>query len=492
MIFPSEINFRLNMKNKITLLVVFVFIISLFTTPVYAQTNDDYPEYIVKSGDTLSYIASLFSVSMDDILQINNIQDANSIYPDLRLKIPGYAGVKGLISPVILGLGESWSNLLIKYQTDEQTLIKINKLISPNTLYAGTSLLMPINENMPALNPVAMVSENGTFLEKAALINANPYILLAENRKNSPLDFFSNDLIYDSNQGLPPAKSISEFVESLSVAPLPLTQGDTIAVKVITKIPLSLSGKLNGSELHFFSDDNHNYFALVGIHAMAASGITDFSISASDDTKPVFTYSQAILLVSGNFDTDPTLHVAPEMVDPTITGPELEKITALTSVFTPEKYWDGVFLSPDTDYALEIPNYEAKKEITSFFGTRRTYNDDPTVTFHTGVDFGGGVGLPIVATAAGKVIYAGPLEVRGNATIIDHGLGVFSAYYHQSEILVKTGDMVQKGQQIGKVGNTGRVDRADEYAGAGAHLHWEIWVNGIQVNPLEWLNSEYP
>jgi murein DD-endopeptidase MepM/ murein hydrolase activator NlpD len=480
------------MKNKITLLIAFVFIISLFTTPVYAQTNDDYPEYIVKSGDTLSGIASLFGVSMDDILQINNIQDANSIYPDLRLKIPGYSGVKGLISPVILGLGESWSNLLIKYQTDEQTLIKINKLVSPHTLYSGTVLLMPINEIMPALNPVAMVSENGSFLEKAALINAKPYVLLAENRKNSSLDFFSNDLIFDSNQGLPPANSISDSVESLSVAPLPLTQGDTIAVKVTTRVPLNLSGKLNGSELHFFSTDNQSYFALAGIHAMAETGITGFSISGTDGTNPIFTYSQDILLVSGTFETDPTLHVAPEMIDPTITGPELEKITSLTSVFTPEKYWDGVFLSPDTDYALEIPNYETKKEITSLFGTRRTYNDDPTVTFHTGVDFGGGVGLPIVATAAGKVVFAGLLDVRGNATIIDHGLGVYSAYYHQSEILVKTGDMVQKGQQIGKVGNTGRVDRADEYAGAGAHLHWEIWVNGIQVNPLEWLNSEYP
>jgi murein DD-endopeptidase MepM/ murein hydrolase activator NlpD len=82
--------------------------------------------------------------------------------------------------------------------------------------------------------------------------------------------------------------------------------------------------------------------------------------------------------------------------------------------------------------------------------------------------------------------------VRGNAIIIDHGVGVFSGYYHLSSLIVNTGDMVQKGQQIGKVGNTGRVDRADEYAGAGAHLHWEIWVNGIQVDPLEWINSDYP
>lgn len=480
------------MKNKFTLLIAFVLIISLFTTPVYAQTNDDYPEYIVQSGDTLSQIAILFDVTMDEILQINNIQDANSIYPDLRLKIPGYQGVKGLISPVILNLGESWRNLLVKYQTDENTLIKINKLISPQTLYPGKTLLMPINESVTSFNPVAMVNENATFLEKAAVINANPFVLLANNRRNSSLDFYSNDLVYSNNPDLPAVNSISDAIESLTVSPLPLTQGDTIAIKVKTKGPLSLSGTLNGQELRFFSLDNLNYFALQGIHAMATPGITDFSITFSDGSNQNFSYSQAVLLVSGNFDSDPNLTVAPEMIDPAITGPELQQVIALTSVFTPEKYWEGKFISPDTDYALEIPDYEAKKEITSFFGTRRTYNDDPTPTFHTGVDFGGGVGLPIVATAAGKVVFAGVLDVRGNATIIDHGLGVFSGYYHQNEILVKTGDRVEKGQQIGKVGNTGRVDRANEYAGAGAHLHWELWVNGNQVNPLKWLNYEFP
>lgn len=480
------------MKNKLVILIVLSLLTSLFVTPVYAQTNDDYPEYIVKSGDTLSGIASLFDVSMDEILQLNNIQDANSIYPDLRLKIPGYPGIKGLISPVILNLGESWQNLLVRYHADANTLIKINKLISPMTLYAGTNLLMPINESIPVLTPVALVSENASFIEKAATLNKNPYILLSENRKSSALDFYANDLVYDDNASLTPVTSVSEFIESLTLSPLPLTQGDTVSVLVKTKRPLSLSGQINGTDLHFFSTDNVNYFALLGIHAMATPGITNFSLKASDGTNEIFSYSQNILLVSGNFETDPNLKVAPEMIDPKITGPELEKITALTSVFTPEKYWDGIFLSPDTDYALEIPNYEEKKELTSFYGNRRTYNDDPTVTFHTGIDFGGGQGLPIVSTAAGKVVFAGLLDVRGNATIIDHGLGVYSAYYHQSEILVKTGDMVQKGQQIGKVGNTGRVDRANEYSGAGAHLHWEIWVNGIQVNPLEWINSEYP
>ncbi len=480
------------MKNKFSLLIALFLMVSLFTTPVNAQSSEDYPEYIVKSGDTLSYIASLFGVSMDEIQQINNLADPNSIYPDLRLKIPGYPGVKGLITPVIVNMGESWQNLLIKYQADENTLVKINELLSPKTLFPGKQLLVPINETGSILNPVALVSQNGTFLEKAVIVDANPYVLLAENRKNSSLDFFNNDLIYSKNDVSASVSSMSDLIESFSISPLPLSQGDSISIKVKAKLPLTFSGNLNGQVLRFFTTDNVNYFALVGIHAMAPTGTADFSIEGFDGTTKLFTYSQNLLLVSGIFDSDPVINVDPAMIDPAVTAPELEKITALVSVFTPQQLWDGPFLSPDTDYALEIPDYETKKEITSFFGTRRTYNDDPSLTFHTGVDFGGGVGLPIVASAAGKVVFAGILDVRGNATIIDHGLGVYSAYYHQSEILVNTGDMVQKGQLIGKVGNTGRVDRANEFAGAGAHLHWEIWVNGIQVDPLEWVKTDYP
>ncbi|HQX18297.1 MAG TPA: M23 family metallopeptidase, partial [Anaerolineales bacterium] len=60
----------------------------------------------------------------------------------------------------------------------------------------------------------------------------------------------------------------------------------------------------------------------------------------------------------------------------------------------------------------------------------------------------------------------------------------YSGFWHQSELLVSVGDFVEQGQVIGLVGGTGRV--------TGAHLHWEVWVNGAQVNPLEWLNQIFP
>ncbi len=73
---------------------------------------------------------------------------------------------------------------------------------------------------------------------------------------------------------------------------------------------------------------------------------------------------------------------------------------------------------------------------------------------------------------------------RGNVTMIDNGWGVYTLYAHQSEIEATVGQQVQAGQLIGQIGATGHV--------TGPHLHFEMWVNGIQVNPLDWLTSTFP
>ena len=90
------------------------------------------------------------------------------------------------------------------------------------------------------------------------------------------------------------------------------------------------------------------------------------------------------------------------------------------------------------------------------------------------------------ATAANAVLRSdvpGPLDVRGNATIIDHGWGIFTGYWHQTEQYVKVGDFVSTGQVIGTIGSTGRV--------TGPHLHWELWVNGVPVDPMQWVRQSF-
>src|SRR6185369_6256859 len=94
-------------------------------------------------------------------------------------------------------------------------------------------------------------------------------------------------------------------------------------------------------------------------------------------------------------------------------------------------------------------------ETTSPFGTRRSYDGGPINSYHAGQDFGAPPGVTVTAPADGVVALAEPLQVRGNAVLIDHGHGVFTGYWHLSELRVTPGQRVAAGDLIGLVGNTG-------------------------------------
>jgi len=126
-------------------------------------------------------------------------------------------------------------------------------------------------------------------------------------------------------------------------------------------------------------------------------------------------------------------------------------------------------------YTWPAPGYST---ITSSYGMR--YHPILKVRkLHSGMDIGAPSGANIVAADAGKVIYSGWMTGYGNTVVIDHGAGKSTLYGHQSRILVSNGQTVSKGQIIGKVGSTGWS--------TGAHLHFEVRVNGSPVNPAGYL-----
>jgi murein DD-endopeptidase MepM/ murein hydrolase activator NlpD len=112
---------------------------------------------------------------------------------------------------------------------------------------------------------------------------------------------------------------------------------------------------------------------------------------------------------------------------------------------------------------------------SSPFGVRRIRNGK-TAGFHRGLDYAGGWGAPIYAPADGKVTLVGPgFTLLGNCVIVNHGEGLTGLYLHMSSINVKDGQMVKKGQVIGKIGNTG--------ASTGPHLHYATYFHGVPVDP---------
>ncbi len=118
--------------------------------------------------------------------------------------------------------------------------------------------------------------------------------------------------------------------------------------------------------------------------------------------------------------------------------------------------------------------------ISSLFGTRT----DPFTgrrTQHTGIDFAGRAGAEVLAVAGGIVTEAGPRDGYGNLVEINHGNGYATRYGHNSRLLVKVGDRVGKGQQIARVGSTGRS--------TGPHVHFEVLFNGTLVNPEQYIQA---
>ncbi|CAH2573131.1 putative metalloprotease HI_0409 [Planktothrix rubescens] len=153
------------------------------------------------------------------------------------------------------------------------------------------------------------------------------------------------------------------------------------------------------------------------------------------------------------------------------TDQEFDRVDAFKALVTPEKYWKGPFLRPNAG------------EITTIYGVRRYYNGEFAEDYyHRGVDYGGAMGSPVVAPAAGRVALVGResqgFEIHGNVIGLDHGQGVASILMHLNRIDVKEGDFVQPGQVIGTVGSSG--------ASTGPHLHWGLYVQGKAVDPVPW------
>ncbi len=122
----------------------------------------------------------------------------------------------------------------------------------------------------------------------------------------------------------------------------------------------------------------------------------------------------------------------------------------------------------------------AHSYITSGFGGRA----DPFgggAAFHKGIDFHATTGDPVLAVADGVVSYAGVRSGYGNVVEVDHGNGYVTRYAHNSRLLVQVGDLVRSGQQVAKAGSTGRS--------TGAHVHFEVWINGVVVNPRKFLGQ---
>lgn len=453
---------------------IFILIMLILPTGTIQAQSQDLPIYVVQPGDTINTIALRFGISAKDIIDTNQLSNPDVLEVGTTLKIPGLDGVTGEISPHPAPLGANLVRLSRQTQLPVQILIQLNRITSPNEIYAGSNLIIPVGNNQLTLGETVPLANGQSMLEYAAANNDNPWVIAGINQKNNPSSLIPNDPVFIPSSGTQANYWGSPSIQDISVSPLPLVQGKTITIRVKTTEPVNISGNLADHQLNFFAAGENEYVALQGIHALAEPGLAGFKLTVAFPDSPSLTIEQSVLLESGYYSNEPALAVDPQTIDPAVTKPEDDLVRSIISASTPQKYWSGIFQLPVDEPAC----------IKSWYGNRRSYNGSPYIYFHSGIDYGVCANLNIYAPEAGVVVYTGPLTVRGNATIIDHGWGVYSGIWHQQSINVNVGDVVAKGQLIGQIGGTGRV--------TGPHLHWEVWVNGVQVDPLDWLDIEFP
>jgi murein DD-endopeptidase MepM/ murein hydrolase activator NlpD len=265
-----------------------------------------------------------------------------------------------------------------------------------------------------------------------------------------------------------------------SFNPPVVAEGHTTLLTVAASPGVTVTGQYEGRPLYFTPQPSTGTaWALVGATPFADVGPHAVTLDLQNGDGGKRTITRTLQVVSYPFPSE-SLQFDPEtaqLLDPALTTPESDLLDKIFSGRTPQQYWDGPFRMP----------LDGQIRITSYFATRRCYNcpDGSTPTsYHGGMDMSAVEGTPVHAPANGVIVFAGKLNVRGNAIIIDHGLGVYSLFAHNSRLIATVGQSVKKGEVISLSGNTGLSN--------GPHLHWELHVSGPSVEPREWVNRPLP
>lgn len=421
------------------------------------------PLHIVAPGETLFSIARRYGVDLATLARVNNIPDPRQIYAGQRLRLP--------LAPAALDtsawqehpvtLGEDFSLLAQVGQIPWEKAALANSLLNPSQLLVGQTV------RLPAATPVhLLVAEPNETRLTTAIRQGVPFWEVVR---------LNPEPLYAGRPVVLPGKATSAFVPyplvSLALSQQPLPRGQTGVLAVETAVPASCDLTYLDQNIPCYAQDATHLYVLLGFSPMLDPGRYEASLrlqSAAGDVA----LTLPLVISAGRFgferiDLPANLQ---NLLDPVLIQAEADKMAYLSGVRTPQRYWQLPFPLP------------VQAAVSSYFGSRRSYGGAYS-SYHAGVDLRAGTGVRVRAPAAGVVVLAEPLAVRGNAVMVDHGWGVLTGYWHLSRIDVKVGQRVSAGDVLGLVGNTGRS--------TGAHLHWELWVNGVAVDPLEWLTPFY-
>lgn len=361
--------------------------------------------------------------------------------------------------------GDSWAALALRFQVDESSLHSLNPHINPMRQPAiGIELILPetaVPQSGYFVRPL------GNLLETSVAHNSSPWAIAIRNEQPSPYRPALYQAIFVPAEEATPRELPVEFA-SLELSQTVGTPGQAVALRAEMGNEQVVTAVLGDNELDVFADGRF-LVALTGTGAFFGTQQPELQIQVGD--APPWRQPWQFRDPDDWEYQQITLTGTAAEIDQQSIAEERARLFEIWEQNSGPAQWH-------TPFQLPINNY---LEISSTFGARRSYNGGPYRTYHEGVDFAAYGGTPVLAPASGTVVVAEVLYVRGGAVIIDHGLGIYSGFYHMSSIAVAPGDVVTPGQIVGEVGTTG--------LSTGNHLHWDLLVDAVWVDAQAWLEQ---
>lgn len=378
--------------------------------------------------------------------------------------------------------GDTLYHIARQFNTTIDAIAALNGLSNPNSLFVGQRLLVPNAEStatitvLPQTLETIHVVQPSETLFRIALRYGSTVATLAEiNSLADPtLIFVGQRLIIPATQATQSAPYPAP-ISNVLLKPSVFTEGATGSITLETQAAVTVNGEFLGKPLNIIANaDGTQHASIVGVPLFTEPATYNAQFTIAQANQPPLRVSIPITVMSGNYAAS-NINITTEqqaLLAPAVEEFELSTIAQLASRFTSERFFEGT---------LSLP---AAAPMNAPFGTRRSYNGGALNRVHNGADFASPPNTPVFAAANGRVVMADLLNIRGNTVMLYHGQGIYTLYAHLNAINVTLGQEVTNGQVIGTSGATGRA--------TGPHLHWEVWVNGVAVDPIPWTQQSFP